>query len=225
VPRILLADDDQSFCALLQEYLGSQGFEVAAVHDGVAALAAVRSGGHDLLVLDVMMPRADGLAVLEQLRGAQHIPVLMLTARGDDIDRIVGLELGADDYLAKPCNPRELAARIRAILRRTQLAPEEPAQLRCGTVELFPSARRARRDGAELDLTAAEFDVLRVLVEDAGKVVSKEALARRALNRPLGAYDRSIDMHVSRLRVKLGEPESGPRIRTVRNRGYLLALE
>ncbi|HUP91647.1 MAG TPA: response regulator transcription factor [Solimonas sp.] len=224
--KILIADDDAGFCSLLTEYLGGLGFDVHCVHDGVAALEEVRRGHHELLVLDVMMPRLDGFGVLEQLRATQRIPVLMLTARGEDVDRIVGLELGADDYLGKPCNPRELAARIRAILRRARQPAEARAQLRCGALELLPSARMARLGGAGLALTSAEFDVLRVLVEESGKVVAKDALARRALNRPLGMYDRSIDMHVSRLRVKLDEGAAdAPRIRTVRNRGYLLALD
>jgi len=223
-PRILLADDDRGFCELLREYLSGQGFAITCVHDGVAAVDAVRSGGVDAVVLDVMMPRADGFRVLEQLRGGGHVPVLMLTARGEDVDRIVGLEMGADDYLPKPCNPRELSARLRAILRRTRPAPEARG-LVCGELTLVPAARSCRLRGAEIELTASEFDVLRVLVEEAGKVVPKEDLARRALRRPLGLFDRSIDMHVSRLRTKLGDGANGaPRIRTVRNRGYLLPV-
>lgn len=220
--HVLLADDDTGFCELLSEYLRKQGFDVSAVHDGVAAIEAVERGGHDVLVLDVMMPKADGFRVLERLRAHHHIPVVMLTARGDDIDRIVGLELGADDYVAKPCNPRELAARLRAVLRRAQPAPAEQAPLRCGDLELQPSARSVRIDGRTIELTGAEFDVLRTLVEDAGHVVAKEDLSRRALNRRLGAFDRSIDMHISRLRAKLGTHGDGsPRVRSVRNRGYL----
>lgn len=221
-PQVLLADDDTGFCELLGEYLQGQGFAVTAVHDGVAALEAVSRGGFDVLVLDVMMPRADGLQVLEKLRGANRIPVVMLTARGDDIDRIVGLELGADDYLAKPCNPRELAARLRAVLRRTQPGSDEPESLRSGDLELLPAARSVKLNERSIDVTGAEFDVLRALIENAGEVITKDDLARRALRRRLGVFDRSIDMHISRLRQKLGPHHDGtPRIRAIRNRGYL----
>lgn len=221
---ILLADDDTGFCELLGEYLRGQGFAVTAVHDGQAAIAAVARGGYAALVLDVMMPKADGFQVLEKLRASHRIPVVMLTARGEDVDRIVGLELGADDYVAKPCNPRELAARLRAVLRRTQLAGAELAPLRCGDLELQPASRGVRVDGRAVDLTGAEFDVLRVLVEQAGEIVNKEELSKRALNRRLGSFDRSIDMHISRLRQKLGPHGDGSaRLRSVRNRGYLYA--
>lgn len=220
--QVLLADDDVGFCELLAEYLRSQGFEVSAVHDGLAAIEQAERGVYDVLVLDVMMPRADGFRVLERLRASQRIPVVMLTARGDDIDRIVGLELGADDYVAKPCNPRELAARLRAVLRRSQPGSGEQAPLRCGDLELTPASRGVRLAGKPVELTGAEFDVLRILIEDAGQVVAKEDLSRRALNRRLGAFDRSIDMHISRLRQKLGPHADGaPRVRSVRNRGYL----
>lgn len=222
LPRVLIADDDIGFCELLSEYLQSQGFAVSAVHDGLAAIEAVERGGHDVLVLDVMMPKADGLRVLEKLRGGRHIPVVMLTARGEDIDRIVGLELGADDYLAKPCNPRELAARLRAVLRRTHPAADESGPLRCGDLALLPGARSVQLGGRSVEVTGAEFDVLQALIEDAGEVITKDELARRALRRRLGVFDRSIDMHISRLRQKLGPHHDGsPRIRAVRNRGYL----
>jgi two-component system response regulator CpxR len=220
--QVLLADDDVGFCELLSEYLKSQGFEVTAVHDGLAAIERAGCGLYDVLVLDVMMPKADGFRVLERLRASHRIPVVMLTARGEDIDRIVGLELGADDYVAKPCNPRELAARLRAVLRRSQLSAVEQTPLRCGDVELLPASRGVRLNGQPIELTGAEFDVLRTLIEHAGQVISKEDLSRRALNRRLGAFDRSIDMHISRLRQKLGpHAGGGPRVRSVRNRGYL----
>ncbi|WP_039749110.1 response regulator transcription factor [Solimonas variicoloris] len=223
-PRVLLADDDVGFCELLSEYLRSQGFEVDAVHDGLAAIEQAGRGAHDVLVLDVMMPKADGFRVLERLRSSHRLPVVMLTARGEDVDRIVGLELGADDYVAKPCNPRELAARLRAVLRRSHPAAADPAPLRCGDLELVPAARLVKVGGRPVELTGAEFDVLRALIEDAGQVIAKEDLSRRALNRRLGAFDRSIDMHVSRLRQKLGPHSDGsPRVRSVRNRGYLYA--
>jgi two-component system response regulator CpxR len=222
MPHVLIADDDAAFTKLLAEYLVGHGFEVSAVHDGLAAIRAVGERRFDVLVLDVMMPRADGFRVLRDLRPASRIPILMLTARGEDVDRIVGLEMGADDYLAKPCNPRELAARLKAILRRSTPESGAAIELRSGDLELSPAARSARVGGRVLDLTGAEFDVLQVLVAEAGKLVSKDNLSRRALNRPLGIYDRSVDMHVSRLRAKLGAAASGvERIKTVRNRGYL----
>ena len=220
--RILLADDDRAFCALLKEYLETQGYEVTAVHDGVAAIKSASEGGCDAMILDVMMPRADGFRVLEQLRATSRLPVLMLTARGEDVDKIVGLEMGADDYLAKPCNPRELAARLRAILRRSRPLSGPVETITRGDLELLPAAREVRLHGMPMTLTGAEFDVLRVLVEEAGRLVSKEELAKRALRRPLGLFDRSVDMHVSRLRSKLGDTGAGgARIKTVRNRGYL----
>lgn len=219
--KILLADDDQSFCGLLTEYLGRQGYAVDAVHDGLAAIKSASQGDYDAMILDVMMPRADGFRVLGELHASRRLPILMLTARGEDVDKIVGLEMGADDYLAKPCNPRELAARLKAILRRTQPAPAGRETIACGDVELAPAARAVKLRGQPVDLTGAEFDVLRALVEDAGRVLSKDELARRALRRPLGLFDRSIDMHVSRLRSKLGDNGGGVRIKTVRNRGYL----
>ena len=220
--RILLADDDQAFCALLKEYLETQGYEVTAVHDGVAAIKSASGGTCDAMILDVMMPHADGFRVLEQLRATSRLPVLMLTARGEDVDKIVGLEMGADDYLAKPCNPRELAARLRAILRRSRPLSGSVETIARGDLELLPAAREVKLRGAPVTLTGAEFDVLRVLVEEAGRLVSKEELAKRALRRPLGLFDRSVDMHVSRLRSKLGDNGTGSaRIKTVRNRGYL----
>jgi two-component system response regulator CpxR len=222
--RILLADDDQAFCDLLKQYLAREGYAVDAVHDGLAAIKSASDGAYDVMILDVMMPRADGFRVLKELRSPGRMPILMLTARGEDVDKIVGLEMGADDYLAKPCNPRELAARLKAILRRTQAHAGGGEAISCGDLELAPAARAVTLAGQPIDLTGAEFDVLRVLVEDAGRVVSKEDLARRALRRPLGLFDRSIDMHVSRLRNKLGDASvGGPRIKTVRNRGYVYA--
>lgn len=221
---ILLADDDLGFCELLGEYLRGQGFTVSAVHDGLAAIAAVERGGFAALVLDVMMPKADGFQVLEKLRARHRIPVVMLTARGEDVDRIVGLELGADDYVAKPCNPRELAARLRAVLRRSLQPADEPGPgvLSCGDVELLAASRSVRVNGQPVELTGAEFDVLRTLIEQAGEIVNKEELSRRALKRRLGVFDRAIDMHISRLRQKLGSHADGsPRLRSVRNRGYL----
>jgi two-component system response regulator CpxR len=225
MPRILLADDDRTFCQLLADYLRTQGFEISAVHDGVAAIETIDRNPPDALVLDVMMPKADGFKVLEQVRAKHRVPVLMLTARGEDIDRIVGLEMGADDYLAKPCNPRELAARLRAVLRRSHRTHESGAPLTAGDVRLSQSSRACEVRGRPVELTGAEFEVLRVLIEAAGTVVAKEEVARRALKRRLGTFDRSIDMHVSRLRSKLGDLNKGaPCIKTIRNRGYLLVV-
>lgn len=220
-PRILLADDDREFCALLREYLEQQGFAVDMVHDGEAALAAVRAEPPAAMVLDVMMPKLDGFAVLQALRPEHALPVLMLTARGEDIDRIVGLEMGADDYLAKPANPRELVARLRAILRRTQGSSDAPARLELGDLRVDTAAMQATQAGTTLSLTGAELAVLTELLRQAGQVISREALCEGALSRRLGHSDRSIDMHVSRLRAKLGEhPDGSTRIRALRNRGY-----
>ena len=221
VPRILLADDDREFCALLREYLEQQGFAVDMVHDSEAALAAVRAEPPAAMVLDVMMPKRDGFAVLQALRPEHAVPVLMLTARGEDIDRIVGLEMGADDYLAKPANPRELVARLRAILRRTQGTSDAPARLELGDLRVDTAAMQATQAGTTLSLTGAELAVLTELLRQAGQVISREALCEGALSRRLGYSDRSIDMHVSRLRAKLGEhPDGSTRIRALRNRGY-----
>lgn len=226
MPKVLLADDDIELCALLTDYLCGEGFDVDAVHDGARASERVAEGGLDVLVLDVMMPEKNGFDVLRSVRLGSELPIIMLTARGDDIDRIVGLEIGADDYLVKPCNPRELAARIRAVLRRVKplnpaAAPSEP--LYVADLELTPSQRTVAVDGRPCELTSTEFSVLEVLMREAGHVVTKESLTEQALGRKLTLYDRSIDMHVSNLRRKLGPgPERSPRIKTVRSVGYLL---
>jgi two-component system response regulator CpxR len=226
--NILLADDDIDLCDLLKQYLVSESFVVDAVHDGAAAVAAMHTGAYDLMVLDVMMPEMNGLDALREVRKQSRIPVLMLTARGDDIDRIIGLELGADDYLAKPCNPRELVARIRAILRRaappTANAGVSDSNLVAGDVQLHPGSRVALLKGEALDLTSTEFNVLACLLENAGTVVRKEQLTEVVLERKLTRYDRSMDMHVSNLRRKLGPGANGDdRIKTVRGIGYIYA--
>ena len=233
--RILIVDDDEELCALVTRYLAREGFEVEAVHDGASGLEKALAGDHVLVVLDVMLPRLSGFEVLRRLRGASDKPVLMLTARGDDVDRIVGLEIGADDYLPKPFNPRELVARIRAILRRAKSVPPSPAPvpsatpapevLRVGDVELDAGARQVRRDGQGVELTGAEFDLLSVLIKSAGRVVTREELVRQVLDRPLTAFDRSIDTLVSNLRRKLGHSVGGTeRIKAVRGSGYVYAL-
>lgn len=225
ITRILLADDDVELCRLLSEYLAQEGLEVDAVHDGAEAVERGRSGSYDIVVLDVMMPKVNGFDALRSLREHTRTPVLMLTARGDDVDRIVGLEMGADDYLPKPCNPRELVARLRAILRRSQSwsSGEEPVEpVVAGDLELRPGVREALLSGAPLNLTSAEFNVLETLVRRVGRVVSKSDLCEQALGRKLERYDRSIDVHVSNLRKKLGPLSEGvPRIKTVRGAGYI----
>ncbi len=225
IPRILLADDDVELCALLSEYLAQEGFEVEAVHDGAAAVERGRSNEHDIVILDVMMPKLNGFDALRSLREHARTPVLMLTARGDDVDRIVGLEMGADDYLPKPCNPRELVARLRAILRRSQFWPSSSSgsdPIIAGDLEIRPGTREALLCDRPLVLTSAEFNVLEILLRHIGRVVSKNELSEQALGRKLERYDRSIDVHVSNLRKKLGPlAEGAPRIKTVRGAGYL----
>jgi two-component system response regulator CpxR len=223
--RILVIDDDVELCSLVGEYLRSEGFEVDCVHHGEAGLERVLAGDQALIVLDVMLPGMNGFDVLRRIRDNSNIPVLLLTARGEDVDRIVGLEIGADDYLPKPFNPRELVARIRAVLRRSQ--PDEDALasvIRVGDVELDPATRTVNRAGKPVDLTSVEFSLLEVLLREAGKVVSREHLVNVVLSRKFSPFDRSIDMHVSKVRKKLGEAEdgSGP-IKTVRSVGYLFA--
>ena len=228
--HLLVVDDDVELCAMLQEYLEGEGFRVDMAHDGDTAVQMGLDGDYDLIVLDVMMPRRNGFDVLRDVRARSNIPVLMLTARGDEIDSIVGLELGADDYLAKPCNPRALVARIRAILRRAQgdadagRAPDSE-RLLLGDIEINPGSRSVLRQGEPLALTSTEYSVLEVLLRAAGQVVSKAQLSETALGRGLSRYDRSLDMHVSNLRRKLGPLDDGnERIQTVRGVGYLYAL-
>lgn len=223
--RILLADDDVELTEMLGQYLGAEGFEVEAAHDGATALARARGGAFDLVVLDVMMPQLNGFDVLRELRAHSLMPVLMLTARDEDVDSIVGLELGADDYLSKPCNPRVLVARIRAILRRAAPAHagehDPESVLALDDVEMRTGTRRVTRAGEPVALTSTEYGVLEVLLREAGHVVSKADLSERALGRKLTRYDRSLDMHVSSLRKKLGAlPTGEERIKTVRGIGY-----
>jgi len=217
---ILIIDDDRELCALLHDFLRLDGFATDAVHDGAAALEHCRDSHYDAVVLDIMLPGMQGLDVLRQLRGFSNVPVLMLTARGDDTDRILGLELGADDYLPKPCNPRELAARLRAILRRARSEDAPAGAVAAGPVRIDPANRSASCGGRNLELTGAEFNVLFALVDAAGRVVDKETLSREALGRPLSAYDRSIDVHISKIRKKLAARGADDLIVSVRGAGY-----
>ncbi len=222
--RILLADDDRELCELLAEYLAGEGFESDAVHDGEAAVAAVAAGDYAAMVLDVMMPRLNGFEVVQRVRERSALPIIMLTARGEDVDRIIGLEMGADDYLAKPFNTRELAARLRAVLRRGVLAPGEA--LHEGDVVLSPGDRRVAVAGAVVPVTGAEFGILEALLRRAGQVISRETLAEQGLGRPLQRYDRSVDTHVSSLRKKLGnKPDGAARIKAVRGQGYIFVRD
>jgi len=227
VDRILVIDDDVELCSLVSEYLQPEGFQVESVHDGERGLERALSGDHLLIVLDVMLPRLNGFEVLRRIRRTSRIPVLLLTARGEDVDRIVGLEIGADDYLPKPFNPRELVARIRAILRRTR-SPEAaretqiPEVIRVGDIELDPATRTVRHAGKPVDLTSVEFNLLQVLLREAGRVVTREDLASSVLSRKFSPFDRSIDMHVSKVRKKLGDVDGGTdHIKTVRGVGYI----
>jgi two-component system response regulator CpxR len=226
--RILVIDDDIDLCELIGDYLTLEGFRVEAVHYGEEGVQRALAGEHALVILDVMLPGMSGFEVLRRIRVSSAIPVLMLTARGDEVDRIVGLEMGADDYLPKPFNPRELVARIRAVQRRTATAPDEgsPAgeRLVVGEVELNSAARVVLLGGVPVELTSVEFALLEVLLRLAGQVVSREELSCRALGRQLQTYDRSIDVHVSSLRRKLGSfGDDVERIKTVRGIGYIYA--
>jgi len=226
---ILVIDDDTELCELLADYLKPEGFEVEAVYDSSVGIQRALSGEHSLVILDVMLPGMSGFDVLRQIRSGSKIPVLMLTARGDDVDRIVGLEMGADDYLPKPFNPRELVARIRAVQRRVSPVGNDAekaggGKIVVGDIELDSGAREARQSGRVLELTAVEFNLLEALIGEAGRVVSREDLVRKVLGRRLVAYDRSIDVHVSSLRKKLGHELAGlERIKTIRGVGYLYA--
>src|SRR5579863_9158579 len=231
--RILVIDDDVELCTLVGEYLHAEGFTVESVHDGESGLQRATGGGYLLVVLDVMLPGINGFEVLRRIRATSRLPVLLLTARGEDVDRIVGLEIGADDYLPKPFNPRELVARIRAILRRTQAAEKVgeragddqiPEVVRVGDIELDPATRIVRQNGKPVELTSVEFNLLHVLLREAGRVVTREHLVDAVLGRKFSPFDRSIDMHVSKVRKKLGDSDNGSdHIKTVRGVGYIFA--
>jgi two-component system OmpR family response regulator len=224
--NVLLIDDDTELVAMFTEYLEQEGFTVSCAHDGIQGVREALSGRHAIAVLDVMMPAMNGIETLRRIRAESRIPVLMLTGRGDDADRILGLELGADDYVTKPCTPRELTARVRAILRRTHDAqPNGNAGvvLTVGKLTMLPEQRRATWDGANLELTSTEFNLLEVLARHAGRPVSKNELSEQGLGRPLARFDRNIDVHLSSLRHKLGLLDDGRSpLQTVYRLGYQL---
>lgn len=218
---VLLIDDDVELAGMLADYLRRDGFAVDLAHDGESGVQAALTGNFAIAVLDVMMPGISGIEALRRIRAGSRMPVLMLTARGDDMDRIVGLELGADDYVPKPCLPRELAARLRAILRRSTGAPQDNGELAVGPLRLHAAQRRAEWRGQLLELTSTEFNLLEVLARNAGHIVGKDELSAQALGRPLARYDRSIDVHLSSIRQKLGLLDDGRSpIQTVFRQGY-----
>jgi len=223
--RILVIDDDVEFCKLVTRYLAQEGFAIESVNAGVSGAEQALSGNHSLVVLDVMMPGVNGFDVLRRIRTQSRIPVLMLTAKGDALDRVLGLEMGADDYLPKPFNPQELAARIRAILRRARPDAPSGAPITVGDVEIDSRARLARRAGEIINLTTVEYDLLEALLRAAGQVVGREKLTRDVLGRDFSPFDRSIDTHVCNLRKKIGPlPDGTERIKGVRGIGYLYAV-
>ena len=223
---VLLVDDDVELVGLLRDYLASDGFSVVVAHDGESALRRFAAQAPDIAVVDVMMPGFSGIEVLRRIRARGSLPVLMLTARGDDESRILGLELGADDYVAKPCSPRELSARLRAILRRTQVRSSVPDSVLVGELALYSSQRRIAWAGKDIPLTNAEFNLLELLIQNAGQVVSKSLLSEQGLGRPFQRYDRSIDVHLSSIRHKLPCLADGrPRIQAVLRKGYQLLTD
>ena len=228
-PNLLLIEDDSEISELLVTLLSKEGFSVTCAFDGDKGLHTAQKDNFDLLILDIMLPGRDGLDVLRELRKTKSTPVLMLTARGYDIDRIVGFEMGADDYLPKPFNPRELIARIKAILRRVgldQAGPTvEPATLSTNDIDIRPQSRQVFLNKKEIELTNAEYSIVVELLNHQGEVIDKAELTQRALGRKLTLYDRAIDMHVSNLRKKLGDAtEDKPRIKTIRGVGYLFQI-
>jgi two-component system response regulator CpxR len=220
---LLVIDDDERLRSLLAEYLGGRGYAVITASSGEAGLIRLRGGGIDMVILDVMMPGIDGFEVCRQLRGFSKVPVIMLTARGDELDRIVGLEIGADDYLPKPFNPRELLARIQAVLRRVEASPDIGGSLRAGPLVLDIDRRSASLRGEPLLLTTTEFEILRTLLANAGRVIPRERLMELARGQEWAAFDRSVDVHISHLRRKLGDDSRQPVfIKTVRGIGYTM---
>jgi two-component system response regulator CpxR len=229
VTRILIIDDDVELCELVKQYLGSHGFQVDSVHDGATGVANALSNSYELVILDVMLPGIRGFEALRQIRAKSAIPVIMLTAHGEDVDRIVGLEIGADDYMPKPFNPRELAARIHAVLRRTNPGSGKesasPAVLYLDDIRVDTRARLVQHKTRDVELTSAEFELLVLFFKSPGQVVSREELVKNALGRDLEPSDRSLDVHISNLRRKLGSfDDDTERIRAVRNVGYVYVV-
>lgn len=222
--RVLIIDDDIGLCELLAARMNGEGFEIEAVHEGNRGLERALSRDHSLVVLDLMLPGMGGLDVLRRVREQSPIPVLVLTARGEDIDRILGLEIGADDYLPKPFNPRELIARIRAILRRTVRVATGTHPLIVGDARLDSSAREVRIRGRLLSLTSVEFALFEMLLQRAGRIVTREELTEAVLGRTLGPFDRVIDVHMSNIRKKLGDSQGVERIKSIRGSGYLFVV-
>jgi two-component system response regulator CpxR len=226
--KILLVDDDQELCELLARYLNREGIDVDQAHTGSEGLQKCSAQTYDAMVLDVMMPGMGGLEVLTELRKTNQLPVVMLTAKGDEMDRIVGLEIGADDYLSKPCNPRELMARLRAVLRRTksEVLPQANDVILIDELEIDHGQHHVLKNDKPLELTVTEYNILNTLVSHLGKVVEKNQLAEEAMSRSLTLFDRSLDMHLSNLRKKLGSHEDGQtRIRTIRGVGYMYVAQ
>lgn len=224
--KLLLTDDDVELAGMLKEYLQQEGFDVTVAHDGVTAEQYVLAGHFDLMILDVMMPVQDGIQTLKNIRVNSSIPVIMLTAKGDNNDKITGLELGADDYVPKPCTPRELVARVRAILRRIQSNTSRTYVIAVGDLKVWSAQRRAEWQDHVLELTSTEFNLLEILARHAGAVVSKEELSLQALGRPLAKFDRSIDVHLSSIRQKIAQYSDNPNvIQTVYRMGYQLLKE
>ena len=228
-PHVLIVEDDDRLATLTRDYLVANGLRVSVVNDGLAAIQAIRRDNPDLVVLDLMLPGADGLAVCREVRGTFRNPILMLTARTDDMDQVLGLEMGADDYVAKPVKPRVLLARIRALLRRVETDNERdssPSRLEFGALVIDNSAREVTLRGESVDLTSAEYDLLWLLASNAGTVLSRETIFEKLRGIQYDGQDRSIDVRISRIRPKVGDdPENPKRIKTVRSKGYLFVKE
>jgi len=226
VSNVLIIDDDVILSGLFQDYLEEEKFQVRTADTATEGLQLALQGEYDIVILDVMLPDMSGNEVLRAIRKQSHVPILMFTAKGDDVDRIMGLESGADDYVPKPCTPRELIARIKAILRRSEITRQQQQDetvIQTGPLQLWPQLRKAVWFDLALDLTSTEFSLLEALARNAGQVVSKNALSEAALGRPLARFDRSIDVHMSSIRHKLGQQQDGHSyIQTVRGKGYQL---
>lgn len=230
-PRVLIVEDDERLASLTQEYLSANGLAVSIVGDGITAIQRIRDENPDLVVLDLMLPGADGLAVCREVRAAYRNPILMLTARTDDMDQVLGLELGADDYVAKPVKPRVLLARIRALLRRADgdtdaAASGDQRRLEFGDLVIDDASRAVLLAGDAVELTSAEYDLLWLLASNAGKILSREEIFERLRGIPYDGQDRSIDVRISRIRPKIGDdPDNPRRIKTVRSKGYLFVRD